>query len=103
MTSLISQFAPFLSGAILLLTIAQTALARDPALPPGLNLQTAIKGAHHIEKRSAIRWLAQGVIKKWEELGYIFFEGRFFGPHARTRLCFDPLCEEKRMTAGIGI
>ncbi|MCG7879256.1 MAG: hypothetical protein N0C90_23420, partial [Candidatus Thiodiazotropha endolucinida] len=59
------QYALFLFGAILLLAITQTALARDPALPPGSDFQTAIQGAHHREKRGVgvARWLMDGA--KW--------------------------------------
>ncbi|MES9894685.1 MAG: hypothetical protein ABW141_07285 [Candidatus Thiodiazotropha endolucinida] len=96
------QYALFLFGAILLLAITQTALARDPALPPGSDFQTAIQGPHHREKRNVIRWM-KGVVKMWEERGYLFFQGRFFSPHARERLCLDPQCVDKRMFASTAI
>lgn len=96
-------FALSLSGATLLLAITQTTFANDPALPPGSDFQTAIQGPHHREKRSVIRWLAKGVIKKWEKRNYLFFQGRFFSPHARERLCLDPQCVDNRMTASTAI
>ncbi|MCG8032381.1 MAG: hypothetical protein JAY75_13770, partial [Candidatus Thiodiazotropha taylori] len=81
----------------------QTALARDPALPPGSDFQTAIQGAHHLEKRGVARWLMNGVVKMWEKRGYLFFQGRFFSPHARKRLRLDPQCVDPRMFASTAI
>ncbi|MCG7953747.1 MAG: hypothetical protein N0E56_21420, partial [Candidatus Thiodiazotropha endolucinida] len=46
-----------------------TALARDPALPPGSDFQTAIQGAHHLEKRGVGFVRQYRTMKKWFKKG----------------------------------
>ncbi|MCG7882380.1 MAG: general secretion pathway protein GspB, partial [Candidatus Thiodiazotropha taylori] len=80
------QDALFLFGAILLLAVTQTALARDPALPPGSDFQTAIQGAHHLEKRGVARWLMNGIKLIYDGKIYFSFNGRFYSSHADRRM-----------------
>ncbi|MCG8103310.1 MAG: hypothetical protein N0C91_13085, partial [Candidatus Thiodiazotropha endolucinida] len=74
----------FLFGAILLLAITQTALARDPALPPGSDFQTAIQGAHHLEKRGLIKGLLIGIpaMRRIGNLSYRVSNNIWYSPKA---------------------
>lgn len=106
------QWAAVLFGGLLLWAAAQAALALDdPALPPGADFQEGLQesSVQHREKRSVIRWLGKGLSKyslvnRWKSEGYLFIQGRFFSPHARTRLWGDKLCcIDSRMTSRVAV